>query len=83
MRGDTALLAQSRLPTFESLLGQQVLGARQAMLESAIRTVVGRVQSDAQRTIGVRRRELAEQMMELKGLRGKNHQEIRQRRVRV
>ena len=83
VRGDTALLAQSRLPTFESLLGQQVLGARQAMLESAIRTVVGRVQSDAQRTIGVRRRELAEQMMELKGLRGKNHQVIRQMRVRV
>ncbi len=83
VRGDTALLAQSRLPTFESLLGQQVLGARQAMLESAIRTGVGRVQSDAQRTIGVRRRELAEQMMELKGLRGKNHQVIRQMRVRV
>ena len=83
VRGDAALLEQSRLPTFESLLGQQVLGARQAMLESAIRTVVGRVQSDAQRTIGVRRRELAEQMMELKGLRGKNHQVIRQMRVRV
>ena len=83
VRGDAGLLAESRLPHFEQLLGQQVLGARQGMLESAIRTSVGRVQADAARTLGMRRRELAEQMLELKGLRGKNHTVIRQMRLRV
>ncbi len=83
VRGDAALLADSRLPPFEQLLGSQVLGARQAMLESALRGGVGRVQVDAARTLAVRRREVSEQMLELKGLRGKNHSVIRQMRGRV
>mgnify|MGYP001290635858 CR=1 FL=1 len=83
VRGDGALLAESRLPQFEQLLGQQVLGARQTMLEAALRTGVDRVRGDAERTLGVRRRELAEQRFELKGLRGKNHTVVRQMRVRV
>ena len=83
VRGDADLLAESRLPNFEQMLGQQVLGARQAVLEGAIRSSVGRVQTDATRTLGIRRRELSEQMLELKGLRGKNHTVIRQMRLRV
>lgn len=83
VRGDALLLAQSRLPRFEVLLGQQVLGARQTMLGGAIRSTVGRMQADAGRTLGIRRRELSEQMLELKGLRGKNHTVIRQMRLRV
>ena len=83
VRGDADLLAESRLPNFEQMLGQQVLGARQPLLEGAIRSSVGRVQTDATRTLGIRRRELSEQMLELKGLRGKNHTVIRQMRLRV
>ena len=83
VRGDDALLAESRLPRFEQLLGQQVLGARQSMLESVIRAGVARLQADALRTLGVRRRELAEQMMELKSLRGKNLSVIRQMQLRI
>lgn len=83
VRGDSELLVESRLPNFEQLLGQQVLGARQAMLESAIRSHLNRVQTEAGRTIGMRRRELSEQMLELRGLRGKNHTVIRQMRLRV
>ncbi|MFT4194528.1 dynamin family protein [Ottowia sp.] len=83
VRGDDALLQQSRLPPFEQLLGRQVLGARQSMLQGAIRASVGRLQADAARTLGARRRELAEQALELKGLRGKNHVVIRQMRLRV
>ncbi len=83
VRGDAELLADSRLTQFEQLLGQQVLGARQGMLEAAIHASVGRVQADAERTLGIRRRELAEQKLELKGLRGKNHVVIRQMRLRV
>ncbi|MDO5623571.1 MAG: dynamin family protein [Pseudomonadota bacterium] len=83
VRGDAALLAESRLPGFEQLMGEHVLGERQAMLDGAIRSVVGALRTQAGRTLGVRRRELAEQALELKGLRGKNHAVIRQMRLRV
>ena len=83
VRGDAALLGQSHLPDFERLLASQVLGARQTMLTSAIASVVGQLHTQAARTLGVRRRELAEQLLELKGLRGKNHTVIRQMRLRV
>ena len=83
VRGDGDLLGRSGLPPFEQLLGRQVLGARQSMLQGAIRASVGRLQADAARTLGARRRELAEQGLELKGLRGKNHVVIRQMRLRV
>ena len=83
VRGDGDLLERSGLPPFEQLLGRQVLGARQSMLQGAIRASVGRLQADAARTLGARRRELAEQGLELKGLRGKNHVVIRQMRLRV
>ena len=83
VRGDTALLNESHLPDFERLLGSQVLGARQEMLKSAIDSVVGQLHTQAIRTLGVQRRELSEQLLELKGLRGKNHTVIRQMRLRV
>ena len=83
VRGDAALLGESHLPDFERLLGAQVLGARQTMLTSAMGSVVGQLHTQAARTLGVRRRELSEQALELKGLRGKNHTVIRQMRLRV
>jgi hypothetical protein len=83
VRGDDGLLKQSRLLSFEQLLGHQMLGERQSMLEDAIRVCTSRLQADAARTLDVRQRELAEQMQELKGLRGKNFAVIRQMQLRV
>ena len=83
VRGDAALLADSRLPRFEQLLGRQVLGARHVMLQDAIGAGVARAQAEAERTLGMRRRELSDQMLELQGLRGKNQQVIRQMRLRI
>ena len=83
VRGDAELLSESHLPDFERLLGAQVLGARQTMLTSAIGAVVGQLHAQATRTMSVRRRELSEQLHELKGLRGKNHTVIRQMRLRI
>ncbi|WP_028602573.1 dynamin family protein [Ottowia thiooxydans] len=83
VRGDEALLEQSRLPAFEQVLGRDMLGARQRLLEGAILQGVNELQAQAQRTLGVRRRELFEQMQELRGLRGKNRTVIRQMRLRV
>lgn len=83
VRGDTALLAQSRLPSFEQVLGGDLLAARQHLLEGAIQSGVNELQSQAQRLLGVRRRELFEQMQELRSLHGKNQSVIRQMRARV
>ena len=83
VRGDDALLAESQLPQFEQLLGQQVLGARQAMLAGTISAGIARVQTEAEQILAARRREVTEQVLELEGLRGKNHTVIRQMRLRV
>lgn len=83
VRGDAALLADSRLPHFEDLLGQQVLGVRHAMLHDAIGAGVARAQAEAERTLAMRGRELSDQTIELNGLRGKNHQVIHQMRLRI
>lgn len=83
VRGDEALLKESRLARFEHMLGEQVLGQRQQALEASLRTVTERLRTEAVRTLEVRRRELSEQSIELKGLRGKNQQVIRQMRARI
>lgn len=83
VRSDTALLAESRLLPFEQILGRDLLGARQRMLEQAIFAGVDELQLQAQRMLGVRRRELFEQMQEMRNLRGKNKNVIRQMRERV
>mgnify|MGYP003620437836 CR=1 FL=1 len=57
VRGDAALLQGSRLPRFETLLGQLVLGTRQHTLEQAVARGTQRLQADAQRALGVQRRE--------------------------
>ncbi len=81
--GDAALLAKSRLPPFEQVLGNDLLSARQRLLEGAVLTGLNELQSQAQRLLGVRRRELFEQMQELRNLHGKNQSVIRQMRARV
>ena len=81
--GDDALLAASRLPALEHALGDGLLGQRQRILQSAILSGVSELRAEARRVIGLRRRDLAEQMMELKGLHGKNTLVIRQMRLRI
>ncbi|MDR1968300.1 MAG: dynamin family protein [Burkholderiaceae bacterium] len=83
VRGDAELLAQSRLPAFEQLLSRQLIGARQSMLDGAIHASVGRLQANVGRVMGVRQRELGEQMAELRSLRGKNGTVIHQMRLRI
>lgn len=83
VRGDAALLTRSRLSAFEHALGNDLLGARQRLLERAILAGVHELQGQAQRLLGVKRRELFEQMQELRNLHGKNRSVIRQMRARV
>ena len=80
---DNALLEASQLPALELALGQGLMSQRQAMLRSTVADGVSALRSEAGRALRVRRRDLAEQMLELRGLRGKNAVVIRQMRNRI
>ena len=81
--GDQALLQASQLPALEQALGHGVMGQRQKILQMAVTSGIAELKSEAARAIHVRRRDLAEQMMELRGLRGKNLSVIKQMRMRI
>lgn len=69
---DEVLLQASQLPALEQLLGQCIMGQRQKILRTAVTAGVTELKSEASRILYVRRRDLAEQILELRGLRGKN-----------
>jgi Dynamin family len=81
--GDADLLAASQLPGLEQALAQGVMGQRQKILRSAVAAGISELKHEAGRAMHIRRRDLAEQMMELRGLRGKNVSVIRHMRSRI
>ena len=81
--GDTELLAASCLPRLEEALGYGIMGQRQKILGSAVAVGISSLRAETGRVINIRRRDLAEQMMELKGLQGKNASVVRHMRVRI
>ncbi|MDP3798522.1 MAG: dynamin family protein [Polaromonas sp.] len=81
--GDKALLQASRLPALELALGQGVMGQRQKILRTAVAGGIGELRIEAGRAMHIRRRDLAEQMIELRGLRGKNISVIKHMRTRI
>ena len=80
---DKALLKASHLPDLEIALAEGVLGQRQTILRSAVSAGIGELRTEAGRALHIRRRDLAEQMDELRGLRGKNTSVIRHMRTRI
>jgi Dynamin family len=80
---DKSLLAASRLPNLELALAKGVMGQRQKILRSAVASGIAELRTEAGRAIHVRRRDLAEQMDELRGLRGKNASVIKHMRARI
>ena len=80
---DAALLKASCLPNLEDALGQGMMGRRQKILRGAVATGIAELRNEAGRVINIRRRDLAEQMLELKGLRGKNTSVIKHMRSRI
>lgn len=80
---DSALLEQSCLPQLEAALGHSIMGQRHEILAGAVSTGVGELRSETGRVINIRRRDLAEQSMELKGLQGKNASVIKHMRTRI
>ena len=69
---DAELLAASCLPKLEEALAHGIMGQRQKILGSAVAAGISSLRQETGRVINIRRRDLAEQMMELKGLQGKN-----------
>ncbi|GAB3651301.1 dynamin-like GTPase family protein [Ramlibacter alkalitolerans] len=80
---DAELLKASRLPVLEQALAHGVLGQRQKILRSSVSANIGELRGEATRVLAIRRRDLAEQMVELKGLRGKNMSVIKHMRARI
>jgi hypothetical protein len=80
---DAALLQQSCLPVLEDALGRGMMGKRQQILADAMVSGISDLRTETGRVINIRKRDLTEQMMELKGLQGKNATVIKHMRSRI
>jgi hypothetical protein len=80
---DSQLLEQSCLPALEEALGVGIMGQRQKMLGAAVMVGVSELRAETGRVINIRQRDLTEQVMELKGLQGKNSVVIKNMRSRI
>lgn len=80
---DDVLLEASGLPVLEEALAEGIMGQRQAILRATVASGVAGLQAETQRVINVRRRDLDDQMLELRSLRGKNASVIETMRGRI
>ena len=71
-----AKLSGSRLPALEQALSQQLLPKRRQVLEHMVHEGLAAIDAQVTRSIGDRRRQVAEQMLELRGVRGKNSSKV-------
>jgi hypothetical protein len=83
VEGNDALLDESRLPELESALALQLLPQRQQVLEQMLVDGTQRLEAHVTRRLADRRRQVAEQMHELRGLRGKSNAKVRTMLQRV
>lgn len=75
--GDAVALQTSRLPVLEQALTEGLLPRRQILLLQSAVSVTERLQAAAGRRLMERRRQHAEQVLELSGLRGKSSGKLR------
>jgi GTPase SAR1 family protein len=80
---DAALLERSCLVALENALSQDIMGQRQRILGAAVVKGVSELRQETLRVMQIRRRDLTEQLLELKGLQGKNIPVIRSMRARI
>lgn len=69
---DAPLLAKSRLPSLESALSSELLPAKQDIIRTQLMAEVNELTSAKQALLSSRVRNVVEQLIELKSLRGKN-----------
>ena len=70
--GDAKALAASRLPLLEEALSTELLPRRREVIERLVSDTAQNIEQLATRRLADQRRLIAEQMLELRGLRGKN-----------
>jgi hypothetical protein len=80
---DPKRLAASRLPPLEDALAAHLLPRRQELLVQSAVSVVEQLRQSAGRRLGDRRRQQSEQLLELRGLRGKSSAKTRMMLDRV
>lgn len=80
---DDLLLEISGLPVLEEALAKGIMGRRQSILRAAVANGVASLHRETSRVINIRRRDLDDQMAELRSLRGKNASVIESMRHRV
>ena len=80
---DDLLLESSGLPVLEEALAHGIMGSRQSILRAAVATGVASLRTETSRVINIRRRDLDDQMAELRSLRGKNASVIESMRHRI
>ncbi len=80
---DDVLLEASGLPVLEEALAKGIMGRRQTILRSAIGAGVAGLRAETSRVLNIRRRDLDDQMLELRSLRGKNAAVIGSMRNRI
>ncbi len=80
---DTVLLELSCLPALEEALSVGIVEKRQSILGDAVFNGISELRSETGRVINIRKRDLADQIMELKSLKGKNSPVIKNMRSRI
>ncbi len=83
VRGDAALLADSRLPALEQALAETVLARRRLALGGQVGAALRAVADEVEQRWRLRDREWQDHIDELEGLRGKNAAVIAQMRRRI
>jgi cell division protein FtsB len=81
--GDEDALAASRLPALEAALTERLLPQRRQMLAQVGLDGMAHIERQVSRRLTDRRRQVAEQLLELRGLRGKSSAKVRQMLQRV
>ena len=80
---DDLLLEASGLTVLEQALSHGIMGRRQSILRAAVASGVARLRAETARVINICRRDLDDQMAELRSLRGKNASVIESMRQRI
>lgn len=83
LQGDMKALQESRLPELEAALNADLLPQRQKVLARAVISGVQSIVEHSTRRLRDHRRQNAEQMLELRGLRGKSASRVTQMLERV
>ncbi|MDQ6618807.1 MAG: dynamin family protein [Pseudomonadota bacterium] len=76
VNGDDALLAKSRLPVLEAALSDRLIPGKREIVGAATQAEVRGLASGARATLDARQAGIAEQLAELRALRGKNQDVI-------